>query len=70
MDSFTKEISVESSGVLFAAIEMPIAGFIRPTDLKVDNKFINFDETPIPFEFLDDATYDTRGNDTINGKTD
>ncbi|KAK3338900.1 hypothetical protein B0H65DRAFT_551659 [Neurospora tetraspora] len=36
MDSFTKEIRVESSGVLFAAIEIPIAGF-TPNPFKYPN---------------------------------
>ncbi|KAK1773022.1 hypothetical protein QBC45DRAFT_437964 [Copromyces sp. CBS 386.78] len=36
--------------------------------LEVDKRFIiNFDETPIPFEFFDGATYDIRDNVTITG---
>jgi len=31
---------------------------------------MNFDETPVPFEFLDGSSYDVRGNHTVAGKTD
>ena len=42
-----------------------------PTPYKVDKHFIiNFNETPIPFEFLNSATYDIRGNNIITGKTE
>jgi len=31
---------------------------------------MNFDETPIPFEYIDKKTYNTRGAKTITAKTD
>ncbi|CCE34825.1 uncharacterized protein CPUR_08764 [Claviceps purpurea 20.1] len=34
------------------------------------SRIINFDETPIPFEYLDGVTYDTKGVHTVAGKTD
>ena len=31
---------------------------------------MNFDETPIPFEYIDKKTYNTKGAKTITAKTD
>jgi hypothetical protein len=31
---------------------------------------LNFDETPIPFEYIDQKTYNIRGAKTVTAKTD
>jgi hypothetical protein len=31
---------------------------------------LNYDETPIPFEYLDGCTYATTGSHTVGGKSD
>jgi hypothetical protein len=47
-----------------AAILNPPSNRFKPSYI------INFDETPIPFEYIDQKTYNTKGMKTVTAKTD
>ncbi|GKT54194.1 pogo transposable element with krab domain-like [Colletotrichum tofieldiae] len=48
-----------------ALARQPVGGLRFPLD-----RIINFDETPIPFEYLDGSTWAVKGSRTVAGKSD
>jgi hypothetical protein len=41
-----------------------------PSNRFKPSQILNFDETPIPFEYIDQKTYNIRGAKTVTAKTD
>jgi hypothetical protein len=54
-------------------IQLPLslAAILNPPSNRFKTSYIiNFDETPIPFEYIDQKTYNTKSMKTVTAKTD
>jgi hypothetical protein len=47
-----------------------LASILEPPTNRFRPRILNFDETPIPFEYIDSKTYNLSGSKTVTAKID